>query len=146
MNLKDNPQLLRAIIMDHYEYPRNKKMIDDNEYYSKHMDSASCIDNFEVFVKIVDGIVSDIAFEGVGCTISTASTSIMSELLVNKTLAQAQYIINEFNKMLQGEVYDEEALAEAVAFYGVGKQASRINCASIGWRAMELIIKENEEI
>lgn len=144
MELKNNPQLLRAIIMDHYEYPRNKKKIEDTNYLSKHMDSASCIDNFEVFAYIKDNKIIDITYEGVGCAISTSSLSIMSELLKGKSVEDAKTIIGEFNKMLQEENYNEELLAEAIAFYGVSKQASRINCASLGWRAIEFIIKENE--
>ena len=83
--LKD-PMILRQIIMDHYEYPRNHELIKNPEYHEKHMASDSCIDDIYVQSKIKDGVVEDIRFDGEACTISTASTSIMSELLQGKTL------------------------------------------------------------
>ena len=74
-----DPMLMRQIIMDHYDYPRNKELTKDNGYMSRHMASDSCIDDITVQTKISDGKIDDIRFDGVACTISTASTSIMSE-------------------------------------------------------------------
>ena len=90
---KDNPELIREVIMDHYEYPRNKKLKKDPSYTSVNLDSESCIDNIDLEVKIEDGIIKDICFDGVACTISTASTSIMSELLKGKNIEEAKIII-----------------------------------------------------
>ena len=71
-----DPMLMRQIIMDHYDYPRNKELTKDNGYMSRHMASDSCIDDITVQTKISDGKIDDIRFDGVACTISTASTSI----------------------------------------------------------------------
>ena len=65
---KDNPELIREVIMDHYEYPRNKKLKNDPEYTRVNLDSESCIDNIDLEVKIEDGIIKDICFDaGFGC-------------------------------------------------------------------------------
>lgn len=81
-----DPMLMRQIIMDHYDYPRNKELTDNEGYMSRHMASDSCIDDITVQTKISDGKIDDIRFDGVACTISTASTSIMSELLKERQL------------------------------------------------------------
>ena len=86
MSLRDDASMLRSIIMDHYEYPRNHTLTQDEAYASKHMASASCIDDIEVQAKIVDNKIEDIRFDGTACTIATSSTSVMSELLRDKTV------------------------------------------------------------
>ena len=142
---KDNPELIREVIMDHYEYPRNKKLKNDPEYTRVNLDSESCIDNIDLEVKIEDGVIKDICFDGVACTISTASTSIMTELLKNKTVEEASNIINHYMNMIDEKEYDEELLEEAAAFKNTYKQANRIKCATIGWRGvLELLEKEGK--
>lgn len=142
--MQKNPNLLRAIIMDHYEYPRNKKHMEDDAYQSERIASSSCMDDITVQVKMNEQFIEDIVFDGVGCTISTASTSVMTELLKGKTKQEALSIIAEYMHMMKQESFDEEILQEAIAFEGVGKQANRIHCATIGWRAVEKILEESE--
>ena len=141
---KENPALIREVIMDHYEYPRNKGLKSDESYISVNLDSESCIDNIDLQVKIEEGKIKDICFDGVACTISTASTSIMSELLKGKDINQAQLIINNYLAMLHGEEYDEEVLEEANAFVNTSKQANRIKCATLSWNGMKKILEENK--
>ncbi len=143
-DLLNNPMILRQIIMDHYEYPHNHKLSDDPAYGSVHMASESCIDDITVQALIQEGKVADVRFDGVACTISTASTSIMTELLIGKTLDEAKVIIDNYNKMINMEEFDHGMLEEAVAFHNVGKQANRIKCATIGWKAIFQLIEESE--
>ena len=115
-----DPMLMRQIIMDHYDYPRNKELTDNKGYMSRHMASDSCIDDITVQTKISDGKIDDIRFDGVACTISTASTSIMSELLKGKTTQEAKEIMDNYFKMIDQKEYDEDVLDEAIAFQNVG--------------------------
>lgn len=140
-----DPMILRQIIMDHYEYPRNHELSDAEGYVKKHMASESCIDDIQVQAKITDDVIEDIRFDGIACTISTASTSIMSELLQGKTIEDAKKIIDQYFAMINGDDYDSDVLQEAIAFHTVGKQANRIKCATIGWNAMKQIISEGED-
>ncbi len=140
-----DPQLMREIIMDHYEYPRNHSLVENSKYVSKHMDSDSCIDDITVQVDVEKNVIQDIRFDGIACTISTASTSIMTELVMGKTLEEAQEIVKNYFAMIDEADYDEDLLEEAIAFKNVGKQANRINCATIGWKALRQIIEESEE-
>ena len=133
---------MRAIIMDHYQYPHNKKKITSKSYSEVHMDSASCIDDIFVFLKVSNkGIIEDIAFDGVGCTISTASTSIMTDLVKGKSVKQANKIIENYENMIFEKPYDKEILQEAIVFQNTYKQANRIKCATIGWNGLKEAIK-----
>ena len=140
----NDPMVLRQILMDHYEYPRNHKLSNDPAYMKRHMASDSCIDDIVVESKINNGIIEDIRFDGVACTIATASTSMMSELLSGKTIEEAKVIIENYHNMIDQKEYDEELLQEAVALHTVGKQANRIKCATLGWKAIEEMIHESE--
>lgn len=142
--LKD-PMIVRQMIMDHYQYPRNHKLLSKGDYLEKHMDSESCIDDIKVQMVVEDNIIKDIRFDGIACTISTASTSIMTELLMDKTLEQAQLIINEYNKMVNDLDYNADILESAVVFSNVSKQANRIKCATIGWEAAEFLIEKSSD-
>ena len=139
-----DPNLLRDIIMDHYQYPRNHQLSEEPSYQSKHRASESCIDDITVQVKFDQDRIEDVRFDGQACTISTASTSIMSELVKGKTKEEANEIIRNYFSMIDQKEYDEDLLEEAIAFQNVGKQANRINCATIGWKALRDMIKESE--
>ncbi len=142
--LKD-PMILREIIMDHYEYPHNHQLKNLEGYLKVHMNSASCIDDIHLEALIEDGVIREVNFDGVACTISTSSTSIMTDLVTGKTIPEAKKIIENYMAMIDGREYDEELLQEAIALQGVSKQANRIKCATIGWRGLEKIIEESEK-
>lgn len=144
-SMLNDPTVLRSLIMDHYQYPHHHSLSEDMKYRKVHMASDSCIDDITVQSDIEDGVIKDIRFDGVACTISTASTSIMTELLRNKTIEEAKVIIENYKAMIDGKDYDPSILEEAVAMKNVYKQANRIKCATIGWKAMEQMIKESEE-
>ena len=92
----NDPILKRQIIMDHYENPRNKSLVNDPRYLKVNMNSESCIDDIDIQILVEDNIIKDFRFDGVGCTISTASTSILSELVINKTIDEALTIIQNY--------------------------------------------------
>ncbi len=143
--LSNNPQLMRAVIMDHYENPRNKKTPANLENYDKiHMDSSSCVDDIWVYLRMENNLVAEMLWDGVACAISTASTSILSELVVGKTIEEAKHIINEYQKMIHEESYDDSLLGEAVVFLNTAKQPARIKCATLGWDGLLALLKEEE--
>lgn len=141
----DNPMVLRQIIMDHYQYPRNKRVCEHANCKTVHMATESCIDDIQVQAVVENGIIKDVCFEGIACTISTASTSILTELMKGKSLVEAKSLINLYFDMIDLKPVDTEPLQEAVAFVNVGKQANRIRCATIGWTALREIIEESED-
>lgn len=143
--LLEDPAVLRELIMDHYKYPHNHSLVEDMQYRRAHMSSDSCIDDITVQAKITDGRIQDIRFDGVACTISTSSTSIMTDLLKGKTVEEAQYLIDQYMNMVDGKEYDAASLEEAVAMKNVYRQANRIRCATIGWKAIRQLIEESGE-
>ncbi len=144
-DLLNDPMILRELIMDHYEYPHNHKLTEDGRYGQVHMASESCIDDIHVQALIEDGIIKDVRFDGVACTISTASTSIMTELVKGKTLEEAKVIMDNYFAMIDGRPYDRDLLDEAVCMQNVGRQANRIKCATIGWNGLKKLIEQEEE-
>ena len=137
--------MLRQIIMDHYENPRNHELVEDESYIKVNMDSETCIDNIDIQAKIEDGVIKDIRFDGEACAICTSSTSIMTELLIGKTIDEARVIIKNYMNMIFEKDYDPEILEEAIAFYNTHKQANRIKCATLGWKGMTQLIDESEK-
>ena len=139
-----NNEMMRAIIIDHYSNPQNKHEPVGEGYEKVHMHSDNCIDDIDVFVKFENDVVKDACFNGVGCAISTASTDILCNLLVGKTKEEVKALIEQFMHMMHEEEYDEDMLDEANAFANTSKQAARIRCATIGYRALEEILKEGK--
>jgi nitrogen fixation NifU-like protein len=144
MKMLEDPEVLRELIMDHYKYPHHHSLTEDMKYRRVHMSSDSCIDDITVQSDIEDGIIRDIRFDGTACTISTASTSIMTDLLRGRTVDEAKKIIAQYMNMVDGKEYDPEVLEEAVAMKNVYRQANRIKCATIGWKAISQMIEESE--
>lgn len=141
----DDPMVLRQIIMDHYQFPRNKRVCNHDQCKTVHMATESCIDDIQVQAVIEGGIVKDICFDGIACTISTASTSILTELMKNKSIEEAKNLLELYFDMIDLKAVNYEPLEEAIAFKNVGKQANRIKCATIGWNAFKQIIEESED-
>lgn len=145
MRSLDDPQLMREIIMDHYQHPRNRGLTDDSSYVSVNMNSDTCIDNLDIQVKFDGDIIKDVRYDGEACAICTSSTSIMSELVIGKTKEEAMEIINNYLNMIYERDYDEDMLEEAIAFKNTHKQANRIKCATLGWNGVVKLIEESEE-
>ena len=131
--------LYQEIILDHYKNPQNKNLAPDNDAQVHHV-NPSCGDEVTLGVKLEGDKVTSINWEGVGCSISQASTSIMSDLLIGKTLEEATAISEDFLHLMQSkgsEEGDPEVLEDAVALAGVSKYPARIKCALLGWMAFK---------
>lgn len=138
-----NEDIKRSILLDHYQNPRNKSLVDDMRYDSIHNASDSCIDDITVQMLIENKTIKDVRYDGKGCTICISSCSIISELLKNKSLDEGLNIINNYFNMLDEKEFDIDLLEEANAFDSLYKQANRIKCGTIGIKAMEDLIKRN---
>lgn len=138
------PMMMREIIMDHYSSPRHKGIPTGEGYAKLHASSTNCIDDFDLFLLMEDGKVKDAMWEGVACTISSASTDIMCDRVIGDDYKQAYYVIEQYLKMIEEKEYDDSVLDEALVFMNTGKQAARIHCATMGWTSMREML-ENEE-
>jgi nitrogen fixation NifU-like protein len=129
--------LYQEVILDHYRKPHHKGLQDGSGIQVKH-NNPSCGDEVTLNLTITDGVIKAISWDGVGCSISMASVSMMSDLLINQKYEKANQILAEFVELMQSKGKsqgDEELLDDAVAFAGVSKFPARIKCALLGWMA-----------
>ena len=139
-------QLYRQVIMDNYKNPKNKGLVNDENYINIHLKNPSCGDDMKVCCRIEGNVIKDVRHDGHGCSICCSSASVMSELLKGKTVTTAKEIVNDFYEMVKGnDVSDEERMDEAIAYKSVSQFPARIKCATLSWKAIEEAINKNEE-
>jgi len=129
--------LYQDVILDHYKNPQNKKLKPIFDAQVHHI-NPSCGDEITLNLTLAGDVVESISWDGVGCSISQASVSIMSDLLVGKKIDEAHKIENEFLVLMQSKgsiVGNPDVLEDAVALSGVSKYPARIKCALLGWMA-----------
>jgi nitrogen fixation NifU-like protein len=131
--------LYQEVILDHYRTPHHKGLTESFDIQVKH-NNPSCGDEVTLNLSISNGVVSGISWDGVGCSISMASVSMMSDLVIDQKYVRAVEILNQFTALMQSKGQskgDEELLEDAVAFAGVSKFPARIKCALLGWMAFK---------
>ncbi len=133
--------LRREIILDNYQDPMNKGLIEDDGYIKVNTSSDSCIDNLDFMIKVVDDKIVDIRFDGEACAISTSASSIMIRSLIGKSIEEVREIIKNYKNMIQEEVYDAETLGELNVYDEICKQPNRKNCALIPSKAIEKLLE-----
>lgn len=133
----------RSIILDNYQNP-NKKMISGNDYIKINTRNVSCIDNLDIYLKVNNGIIEDVTFDGEACVISISSTNILSNLLIGKTREEGIYILDNYLKMINEDDYDSEVLKELLVFDDTSKQPSRIKCATLSANGIKNFLEKEE--
>jgi nitrogen fixation NifU-like protein len=139
--------MYREIILDHYKHPQHRGLPATFDAEVHHV-NPTCGDEVTLRVRVADGEIADLGWEGEGCSISQASTSVMSELVVGKPIEDAIALERRFLDLMQsrGEAElteaDEDELADALAFEGVSKYPARVKCALLGWMAMKSAVAE----
>ena len=131
--------LYQEVILDHYKNPQHKKLSTTYDAQVHHI-NPSCGDEITLNVSLDGEKVSNVSWDGVGCSISQASVSILSDLVLGKTLTQAQQISDAFMQLMQSkgtQSGDETLLEDAVALAGVSQYPARIKCALLGWMAFK---------
>jgi len=131
--------LYQEVILDHYKNPQHKKLSPTYDAQVHHI-NPSCGDEITLNVTLSGETVASVSWDGVGCSISQASVSILSDLVLGKTLAQAQEISDSFMALMQSkgtQAGDENLLEDAVALAGVSQYPARIKCALLGWMAFK---------
>jgi len=130
--------LYQEVILDHYKKPHHKGLpIGDIQV---HHVNPNCGDEITLSLSIKDNKVADLVWDGVGCSISQASASIMSDLVSGKTITEARIALQEFTEMMQSKGNfqgSEEILEDAIALAGVSKFPARVKCALLGWMAFK---------
>jgi len=131
--------MYQEIILDHYRHPIGRELLEPFDVEVHHV-NPTCGDEITLRVRLEDGVVTGIGHQGQGCSISQASVSVMTELLVGKSLERALEIESAFLALMQSKGVgepDEDVLEDAVAFVGVSKYPARVKCALLGWMAFK---------
>ena len=131
--------LYQEIILDHYRRPHHKGLRDPYDVEVHHV-NPTCGDEVTLRVRLADGVVEDVSYDGQGCSISQASTSVMTDLVIGQPLAGALARHEAFLELMQskGELEpDEDVLEDGIAFAGVSKYPARVKCALLGWMAFK---------
>ncbi|WP_297779718.1 Fe-S cluster assembly sulfur transfer protein SufU [Aeromicrobium sp.] len=124
------------IIQDHYRNPRHKGLREGA--VEVHHVNPTCGDEVTLRVQVEDGVVTDVSYDGEGCSISQASTSVMTELVIGKSVDEALAVHAVFLELMQSRGTmepDEDVLEDGIAFAGVSKYPARVKCALLGWMA-----------
>ena len=133
--------LKRTIILENYEKPFHKGLLNDKSYIKTNKNNTICIYNFDIQIKLQNNIIKDIRFDGEACAIATSSMSISISKLIGKTKEEALNIINNYEKMINEEEYDKELIEELIVYEDIYKQPSRKKCATLGIEGIKDIIK-----
>ncbi|MDQ1743297.1 MAG: nitrogen fixation protein NifU [Pseudonocardiales bacterium] len=139
--------MYQQIILDHYKHPQHRGAIEPFDAEVHHV-NPTCGDEVTLRVRLADGEIAELGWVGEGCSISQASTSVMSDLVVGKPIENALELQEKFLELMQsqgqGELTEDEAeaLDDAVAFEGVSKYPARVKCALLGWMAMKSAVAE----
>jgi nitrogen fixation protein NifU and related proteins len=133
--------LYQEIILDHYRHPHHKGLREPYDAEARHV-NPTCGDEVTLRVTLKDAgpepAVADMSYDALGCSISQASASVMSDLIIGKPVSEAMTTCGEFTALMQsrGQVEpDEDVLGDAIAFAGVSKYPARIKCALLAWMA-----------
>ncbi|MGV9266825.1 Fe-S cluster assembly sulfur transfer protein SufU [Kitasatospora sp. NPDC003701] len=128
--------MYQDIILDHYRNPHGKGLRDGDA--EVHHVNPTCGDEITLRVRLDGATVVDVSYESQGCSISQASASVLNDLVVGKTVGEAQVVQEAFLELMQSKGQgegDEEVLEDAVAFAGVSKYPARVKCALLSWMA-----------
>ncbi|CAI9399117.1 MULTISPECIES: Fe-S cluster assembly sulfur transfer protein SufU [Aestuariimicrobium] len=137
-HLHSMESLYQEIILDHYREKHHSGLREPFEAQVHHV-NPSCGDELTLRVLLDGDTVSDISYEGVGCSISQASTSVMSDLVIGRSIEDSMKLYDEFRELMDSRGLaepDEDRFEDAIAFVGVAQFPARIKCALLAWAAM----------
>jgi len=145
--MSDLKALYQEVILDHNRNPRNFRKMENADRFLEGYNPL-CGDRYTIYVKMKGEVIEDISFQGSGCAISKASTSVMGSLLKGKTRAEAEAIFEQFHHLVRGELdvpSHEEALGKLAAFSGVSEFPARVKCAILPWHTMKSVLENKAD-
>ena len=131
--------MYQDVILDHYKHPHGRGLREPYDAQVHHV-NPTCGDEVTLRVSVVDDAVADISYDGQGCSISQASTSVLFDQVVGLSVADAMAALDSFNTMMTSRGQDdgdEDVIGDGIAFAGVSKYPARVKCALLGWMAFK---------
>jgi nitrogen fixation NifU-like protein len=137
--------LYQEVILDHNRRPRNFRVLDEGRKAEGF--NPLCGDHLTVYLRVDNGVVADVAFQGAGCAISKASASLMTEAVKGKSVADATRIIERFQQMVTTQPADPvTGLGKLEAFAGVRQFPVRVKCATLAWHTLKSALNNTDEV
>jgi nitrogen fixation protein NifU and related proteins len=145
--MTDLQDLYQELILDHGRRPRNFGALSGTSRSAEGYNPL-CGDKVKVYVKMDGDTVKDISFEGAGCAISTASASIMTEILKGKTRTEAEELFQTFHELVTGQKAQLQApeLGKLAVFSGVSEFPIRVKCATLAWHTLRAALNGADEV
>lgn len=143
---EDLRDLYQEVIFDHNRNPRNFRVIDHADRTVEGFNPL-CGDRLTLFLKMNGDIIEDASFQGSGCAISTASVSLMTEIIKGKTEAEAEALFKTFHDMTTGQSEDIklEAVGKLAVLVGVREYPARVKCATLAWHTLDAALKNEAQ-
>ncbi|NBV75563.1 MAG: SUF system NifU family Fe-S cluster assembly protein [Methylococcaceae bacterium] len=143
---EDLRDLYQEVIFDHNRNPRNFRVMDDANRQVEGFNPL-CGDRLTLFLKIDDGTITDASFQGSGCAISTASVSLMTEIIKGKSESEADALFTQFHEMATGKDHEVqlEALGKLAVLAGVREYPARVKCATLAWHTLDAALKNQQQ-
>lgn len=147
----DLRDLYQEVILDHGRHPRNKHILEDCNHVA-HGENPLCGDKLIVYVRLNDkGVIEEVSFEGQGCAISTASASLMTEVMVGKTEAEAEKLFGSFHALATGEGEPdftgfEDDMDRLEVLAGVRDYPVRVKCATLAWHTLQAALHDEKKV
>jgi len=137
-------ELYQQVIIDHNHNPRNFHEIEHPSHSAKGHNPL-CGDKIDIYLTIKDDIITEVSFMGSGCAISKASSSLMTEMLLSKTITEAQELFDSVHRMITSGKTDIEGIGKLAVLSGVHKFPARVKCAILPWHTMKNALKNNTQ-
>ena len=140
--MNDLQDLYQQVIIDHNHNPRNFREIEHPSHSAKGHNPL-CGDKIDIYLTIKDDIITEVSFMGSGCAISKASSSLMTEVLLGKTVVEAKKIFDSVHDMITNGKTDAEDIGKLAVLSGVHKFPARVKCAILPWHTMKNAIEKS---
>ena len=142
----DLRDLYQEVIFDHNRNPRNFRVIENADREVEGFNPL-CGDRLTLYLKIADGVIQDASFQGSGCAISTASVSLMTEIIKGKTEQEVEQLFETFHKMTTGkdQAVNLEAVGKLAVLAGVREYPARVKCATLAWHTLDAALKNEQK-
>jgi nitrogen fixation NifU-like protein len=141
----DLRDLYQEVIFDHYKAPRNCHPLPGANHQAEGYNPL-CGDKVTIYVKVDDGTIADVAFEGAGCAIATASASLMTEALKGKKIAEVEHLFHDFHDMVTDKRTETpQDLGKLEVLAGVREFPARVKCATLAWHTLHAALKDQHQ-
>ena len=143
--MSDLSDLYQEVILDHNRRPRNFHAMADASHHAEGFNPL-CGDRLTLYLKVADGRIADLSFEGSGCAISKASASLMTDALKGRTVDEALALFERFHQMVTTPPEEPvEDMGKLSALAGVREFPVRVKCASLAWHTLKAAMSREQK-